>query len=109
MEIIMVSNSLNKTISSFVNLADMLKTYAGIDKSKLISDDEFFSKLVENDTLCIMAEENNMSEDDMRLWVWDNLTENVKCSVITEEGPAGGWPVVKVECTDKTFFFDWAE
>lgn len=105
----MVSNSLNKTISSFTNLADMLKTYTGIDKNEFISEDEFFSKLVENDTLCIMAEENNMPEDDMRWWVLDNLTEKVRCSVITEEGPAGGWPVVKVECTDKTFFFDWAE
>ena len=56
-----------------------------------------------------MAEENNMSEDDMQTWIWSNITKKVKCSIIEEEGPAGGWPVVKVECLDKTFFFDWAE
>ena len=49
-----------------------------------------------------------MSIDDMKFWVWDNATSKVKCSIIEENGPAGGWPVVKVECNGKTFFFDWS-
>ena len=49
-----------------------------------------------------------MSIDDMKFWVWDNATSEVKCSIIEENGPAGGWPVVKVECNGKTFFFDWS-
>lgn len=105
----MTTDLLKQTISSFINLADMLKTYAGVNKNELISKDEFFSQLSENDTLCIMAEENNMSDDDMKLWLNDNLNNKIKCSIIEEHGPAGGWPVVKVECADKTFFFDWAE
>lgn len=102
-------NSIHKTVSSFSDLADMLETYLGLDKNKLISRDEFLESLIENDTLYIMAEENDMSEDDMRLWVLDNLKNKVNCSIIKEVGPAGGWPVVKVECGDKTFFFDWVE
>lgn len=102
-------NSLRKTISSFFDLADMLETYAGMDKNKFLSEDEFFAPLKENDILWSMAEENNMSESDMQAWIWSNITKKVKCSIIEEDGPAGGWPVVKVECLDKTFFFDWAE
>lgn len=103
------TNSLLKTISLFSDLADMLKTYIGLDKSKFISEDEFFTQLKENDTLWSMAEQNNMSESDMQEWVWSNIDKKVKCSIIEEVGPAGGWPIVKVECLDKTFFFDWAE
>ena len=55
-----------------------------------------------------MANENNMSESDMRLWVWGHLDKNVKCSIITNEGPSG-WPIVSVRCSDKTFTFDWAD
>lgn len=102
-------NSLCKIISSFFDLADMLKTYARLDKNKLLSEDEFFAPLKENDILWSMAEENNMSEADMQAWVWDNAAKKVKCSIIEEDGPSGGWSVVKVECLDKTFFFDWAE
>lgn len=103
-------NSLRKTISSFFDLADMLETYAGLDKNKFLSEDEFFAPLKENDTLWSMSEENNMSESDMQAWIWNNITNKVKCSIIEEEGPAaGGWPVVKVERLDKTFFFDWAD
>lgn len=108
-ELIMTNNSLCKTISSFIDLADMLETYAGLDKDKFLSEDEFFAPLKENDILWSMAEENNMSESDMQAWIWSNITKKVKCSIIEEDGPAGGWPVVKVECLDKTFFFDWAE
>lgn len=102
-------NSLYKIISSFFDLADMLETYAGLDKNKLLSEDEFFAPLKENDILWSMAEENNMSEADMQAWIWDNATKKVKCSIIEEDGPYGDWSVVKVECLDKTFFFDWAE
>lgn len=102
-------NSLYKIISSFFDLVDMLETYAGLDKNKLLSEDEFFAPLKENDILWSMAEENNMSEADMQAWLWDNATKKVKCSIIEEDGPYGGWFVVKVECLDKTFFFDWAE
>lgn len=105
----MSNNSLSKTISSFTNLVDMLKTYVGLDKNKCYSDDELFSSLTNNDTLSIMAEENDMSEDDIKLWLLDNMYNKVNCSIIAERGPAGGWPVVKVECSDRTFFFDWAE
>lgn len=102
-------NSLRKIVSSFFDLADMLETYAGLDKNKFLSEDEFFAPLKENDTLYIMAEENDMSEYDMRLWIMDNLKTKVICSIIKEVGPAGVWPVVKVECADKTFFLDWTE
>ena len=105
----MANNSLCKTISSFIDLADMLETYAGLDKNSFLSENEFFSPLIENDILWSMAEENNMSEIDMRSWVWNNLTKKVKCSIIDECSVANGWPIIKVECLDKTFFFDWAE
>ena len=104
----MNTNSLNQKISSFLDLTDMLGAYMGIDNYKFLSEEEFFNHLMENDTLYIMAEENNMSIDDMKFWVWDNATSEVKCSIIEENGPAGGWPVVKVECNGKTFFFDWS-
>lgn len=106
----MAINQLRKTISSFIDLADMLETYAGMNKEKFLSKDEFFKPLTKStDDLWIMAEQNNVSMSDMKDWVWNNLTEKVKCSIFQEIGPAGGWPVVKVECLDKIFFFDWAE
>ena len=102
-------NSLLRTISSFSNLADMLKTYLGIDKNKLLNEDEFFTQLKENDTLWSMAEQNNMSESDMQEWVWSSINEKVKCSIEEDVGTACGWPIIKVKCLDKIFFFDWAE
>lgn len=102
-------NSLRNTISSFFDLADMLETYVGLDKNKFLSEDEFFAPLKENDILWSMAKDNNMSESDMQAWIWGHITKKVKCSIAEEAGSAGGWPVVKVKCLDKTFFFDWAE
>lgn len=103
------AKSLQSKVSSFIDLADMLATYVGVNKNEFISHDEFVSAVTEGDVLWDMAEQNGMSEDDMSQWVWDNATNKVTCYVIEENGPAGGWPVVKVECADKTFFFDWAE
>ena len=105
----MTVNSLSKMIASFIDLADMLETHVGLDKDKFLSEDEFFSPLIENDILWSMADQNGMTECEMKDWVWSNICSKVKCSIIEENGPAGCWPVVKVECKDKTFFFDWAE
>lgn len=104
----MTMNSLRKMIASFIDLADMLETYTGIDKDKFLSEDEFFAPLTENDILWSMADQNGMTECEMKDWIWDHITQKVKCSIVEECGPAG-WPVIEVKCLDKTFFFDWAE
>ena len=104
-----VASPLRKKLNSFTDLGALLSYYAGHNTRKFLSEDEFFAPLVRtSDTLYTMANENNMSESDMRLWVWGHLDKNVKCSIITNEGPSG-WPIVSVRCCDKTFTFDWAD
>lgn len=101
-------NSLRKMIASFIDLADMLETYAGLDKNKFIGEDEFFVPLIENDILWSMADQNGMTECEMKDWIWDHISQKVKCAIVKECGPTG-WPVVNVKRLDKTFTFDWAE
>lgn len=66
----MTMKSLRKMIASFIDLADMLETYVGLDKNKFLSEDEFFAPLIENDILWFMSNQNDMSEDEMKDWIW---------------------------------------
>lgn len=60
-----------------------------------------------NDTLWVMAEQNDMKESEVSEWIDAHMETPVECSVFKEHGPAGGWPVVQVKCLDKVFYFDW--
>lgn len=83
-------NSLRKMIASFIDLADMLETYAGLDKNKFIGEDEFFVPLIENDILWSMADQNGMTECEMKDWIWDHISQKVKCAIVKECGPLDG-------------------
>lgn len=59
------------------------------------------------DTLYSMTEDNDMTESEMEEWLRDHFDNSVECKIFQERGPAGGWPIVKVDCLDMVFFLDW--
>ena len=100
-----MTNTLNKLqnlLDSCECLHDVLKQYTGSDLWN-----DIYNDLNANDTLWVMADQNDMKEPAMSDWIKDHLDSSVECKIFQEHGPAGGWPVVKVECLDKVFFFDW--
>jgi hypothetical protein len=83
-------------------LFDVLSRYTDCDNIIDIMDE-----LKANDTLWAMAQENDMSEDDMCEWIKSHLDNSVSCKVFQEHGPAGGWPVVEIQCLNMVFYIDW--
>lgn len=83
-------------------LHDVLSQYTGSDLL-----DDIYKDLNASDTLWTMADQNDMKESDMEDWISEHLDSSVECRVFQEHGPAGGWPVVKIECLDMVFFLDW--
>lgn len=100
-----MANTLNKLqnlLDSCECLHDVLKQYTGSDLWN-----DIYSDLNANDTLWVIADQNDMKESAMSDWIKDHLDNSVECKIFQECGSAGGWPVVKVECLDMVFFFDW--
>ena len=97
------TNPLKQQISQISTLLDLLKLYAGAD-----SLDNALKTLLDNDVIWSMGDQNGMNANSMVFWIMDHCLTSVDCDIIQENGSAGGWPVVKVSCMDKTFFFDWA-
>lgn len=95
-------NALKEFCSDCECLHDVLKQYTGCELWSEIKD-----CLNADDTLWSMADQNDIKEPTMSSWISDHLNSSVKCRVFQEHGPAGGWPVVKVECLDMIFFLDW--
>lgn len=60
-----------------------------------------------NDTLYDMADSNGMDDDSMAEWLTRHIGDSAECRVFLEKGPAGGWPVVSVKCSDMVFYIDW--
>lgn len=97
-------DKLNHMCTRYNTLYDVLSNYTSCAKVNDVIDE-----LKTNDTLWSMAEQNNMHEDEMCKWVESHMNCSVSCGIFKEHGPAGGWPVIKIKCMDKVFFFDWAE
>ena len=92
---------LKKQVILFRTLTDVLKAYSGEDRlSSAIADLETI------DVIWSMAEENDMTEEDMKDWIVDNANTRVRCSV---RNVTGRHPEVRVVCADKVFSFDWVE
>lgn len=106
-----MSNTL-RTISSVESLKDFcsdcetlymaLAQYTGNVEIHHIIDD-----LKCNDTLCYLADENNMESSELERWIINRLDASVECRVFHEHGPSGSWPVVEIKCLDKVFYLDW--
>lgn len=95
-------NDLKEFCSNCECLHDVLSQYTGSDLW-----DDIYKDLNASDTLWAMADQNDMKESDMEDWISEHLDSSVECRVFQEHGPAGGWPVVKIECLDMVFFLDW--
>ena len=54
-----------------------------------------------------MSEQSDVTESDTEEWINEHWESSVSCKVFKECGPCAGWPVVSVQCMDKTFYFDW--
>jgi len=95
-------NQLRNFCSECEVLRHILGRYTACEKCADIID-----SLKCNDTLWIMADQNDITEDSMNEWVDAHMESTVECRVFQERGPAGGWPVVSIHCLDKVFFLDW--
>ena len=87
-------------------LFDWLCYFVGFDRGNELECMNLIPELMCNDTLWMMADQNDMNESDMADWIKDHLESDVQCRIFQECGPAGGWPVVEVQCLDKVFYFD---
>lgn len=100
-----MSNELSKlhdTLEKFEDLYDVLSCYTGTKDTHGI-----IEELKCNDTLWQMSEQSDVTESDMEEWINEHWEYSVSCKVFKECGPCAGWPVVSVQCMDKTFYFDW--
>ena len=100
-----MSNKLSKlhdTIDKFDDLYDVLSCYTGTKDTHGIIED-----LKRNDTLWSMSEQIGATESDLSDWINEHWESSVSCKVFKECGPGSDWPVVSVQCMDKTFYFDW--
>lgn len=95
-------SQLRDTIEKFEDLYDVLSCYTGIKDTRCIIED-----LKCNDTLWEMSEQIDVTESDLADWINEHWEYSVSCKVFKECGPCAGWPVVSVQCMDKTFYFDW--
>lgn len=95
-------NKLRDTLDQCESLYDVLQKYTGSKVTFNIIDD-----LKCNDTLWAMADQNNMKESDMEEWVATHWDSSAGCRIFQERGPAGGWPVVEIQCLDMVFYLDW--
>lgn len=93
---------LENILDNCEDLYDILSCYIG---SKDIYD--IIEDLKCNDTLYSMAEDNDITESEMEEWIHGHWDSFVSCKIFQERGHAGGWPVVKVDCLNMVFFFDW--
>ena len=96
-------SKLNDMCTRYITLYDVLSSYTGCAKANDIMDE-----LKVNDTLWSMAEQNDMNEESMGEWIKSHLDSSVTCKVFQERGPAGGWPVVEIQCLNMIFYIDWA-
>ena len=100
-----MSNELSKLhnmLGKFEDLYDVLSCYTGTEDTHCIVEE-----LKYNDTLWQMSEQNDTTESDTEEWINEHWESSVSCKVFKECGPCAGWPVVSVQCMDKTFYFDW--
>lgn len=100
-----MSNELSKLhnmLDKFEDLYDVLSCYTGIKDTHGIIED-----LKCNDTLWQMYEQSDVTESDLAEWINEHWESSVSCEVFKECGPGACWPVVSVQCMDKTFYFDW--
>lgn len=95
-------DKLNNMCTRYITLYDVLSSYTGCAKANDIMDE-----LKVNDTLWSMADQNDMKESDMKEWVTAHWDSPVSCKIFQERGPAGGWPVVEIQCLDMVFYLDW--
>lgn len=100
-----MSNELSKLkdmLDTFDDLYDVLSRYTGTEDTHCIIED-----LKCNDTLWEMSEQIGATESDLEEWINEHWESSVSCKVFKECGPGSCWPVVSVQCMDKTFYFDW--
>ena len=95
-------NQLHTFCSDCDELFDILSKFTLCKDTDMIIND-----LKCNDTLWAMADENNMTESSLEEWINDHWESSVQCRVFQEHGPAGGWPVVEIQCLDRAFYIDW--
>ena len=93
---------LHDTLEKFEDLYDVLSCYTGTKDTHCI-----IEELKYNDTLWQMSEQNDTTESDMEEWINEHWEYSVSCKVFKECGQCACWPVVSVQCMDKTFYFDW--
>lgn len=93
---------LHETLEKFEDLYDVLSCYTGSKDTRCI-----IEELKYNDTLWEMSEQIDVTESDLADWINEHWEYSVSCKVFKECGPCAGWPVVSVQCMDKTFYFDW--
>lgn len=102
-------DTLKHFCSDCEDLWELLCQYTGLvsDVEKQYPWEDIYDDLCASDTLWAMADQNDMKESDMVDWLKDHLETSVQCRVFQECGPAGGWPVVEVQCLDMVFYLDW--
>lgn len=93
-------------LRNFCSDCEVLRHVLGNFTSSENSND-ILNELRHNDTLWAMSEQNDINEESLYEWIDAHMESHVTCSVFKEKGPAGGWPVVKIECLDKVFYIDW--
>lgn len=95
-------NQLNTFCLECEVLRHVLSRYTSCENTS-----DIINELKCNDVLWAMAEQNDMTEDNMNEWIDSHMDSTVECRVFQECGPAGGWPVVSIKCMDKVFYLDW--
>lgn len=100
----MSASILKEECSKFKSLYDVLCKYTGNSDY-----DKILKYLQSDNSLWMMAEQNNVTEQFMYEWVLEHLSASIKCSVFKELSNSGIWPIVKIECLNMTFFMDWGQ
>lgn len=68
---------------------------------------DIINELKCNNTLWVMADQNDMKESDMADWIELHTESPVECRVFQEHWHTSSWPVVSIKCMDKVFYLDW--
>lgn len=87
---------------NYITLYDVLSCYTDCTNYS-----DIISTLECTESLSDFAEQNNISKLDLSSWIAYHVDCIVDCKVFIEHGPYNGWPVVRINCADKTFFIDW--
>lgn len=96
---------LENILDNCETLCEVLCNYTGNSVNSTY--DVLLDDLHTTDTLYSMAEDNDITESEMEEWIKDHFDNSVECKIFQERGHAGGWPIVKVDCLNMVFFFDW--